>query len=329
MAFFRMFCVAIAAVSMLGFYVSSWLFDKQSLLLPTSASVSISPPAASPHAPQEGVDDEETRKKNQVRPWPFFKQLLLDANFARFSAVRLLQTFMCSFEKNHLCLFLHVMAGHELQPATLALLISLSFVLPHMGVICLSPALRHCGLYRVIQGLMLTKAGLTLLVLGRCLALGAFERVAHPGSVAIVTYLCAARIFTECTCRLFPLLIAQLVDEDTARHSRQHSMGASIVGASALLSKPGESLAPILGWKLLGVAGFASSAAASPHDVAPAPTAADKGHDGEDVLLVVLLVPLISVVLQLFMWRRYSLSSKSAASSKPCQKTQLPNNPIL
>ena len=55
------------------------------------------------------------------------------------------------------------------------------------------------------------------------------------------------RVFTEGTCKLLNLVISDLVDEDYVMHRRKTAVSALVFGMSALLSKPGQTLAPLLG----------------------------------------------------------------------------------
>ena len=58
-------------------------------------------------------------------------------------------------------------------------------------------------------------------------------------------------MFTEGTCKLLNLVISDLVDEDYVLHHRQQAVSALMFGTAALLSKPGQTLAPLIGTWLL------------------------------------------------------------------------------
>jgi Na+/melibiose symporter-like transporter len=61
------------------------------------------------------------------------------------------------------------------------------------------------------------------------------------------------RVFTEGTCKLLNLVISDLVDEDFVIHGRKQAVSALMFGTSALVSKPGQTIAPLLGMWLLSV----------------------------------------------------------------------------
>ena len=60
-------------------------------------------------------------------------------------------------------------------------------------------------------------------------------------------------MFTEGTCKLLNLVVSDLVDEDYVLHSRRQAVSALLFGTTAFLSKPGQTLAPLLGYWLLSV----------------------------------------------------------------------------
>ena len=59
------------------------------------------------------------------------------------------------------------------------------------------------------------------------------------------------RVFTEGTCKLLNLVISDLVDEDYVLHGRCQPVSALLFGTAALLSKPGQTLAPVIGMWLI------------------------------------------------------------------------------
>lgn len=61
------------------------------------------------------------------------------------------------------------------------------------------------------------------------------------------------RVFTEGTCKLLKLVISDLVDEDFVVNRRQQATSALLFGMVALLTKPGQTFAPLIGTWLLCV----------------------------------------------------------------------------
>ena len=95
------------------------------------------------------------------------------------------------------------------------------------------------------------------------------------------------RIFTEGICKLFDLIIADLIDEDQYLHRRTFPLPALIFGLMTFLSKPGQTLAPIVSSRLL----YASD---------PQPTS---------LFTHLILIPILCSFSQLLLWRNFTLHS--------------------
>lgn len=285
MTHFRVFCLVLAVTSLPGFqvtcgYLKTYRFEESNTV------------------------EESTEKELVISK--FCRQLATQGNFARFSCIRLIQVFLCTFEKNHLCLFLHVLAGPHLSISMMGVLISACFVLPHLAIMALTPFVQKQGVYAVFHGILSFKLLIPLAVLAAAWVNGSGGfTLGNPGWFLIVVYICSARVVTESVCRLFPLVHSQLVDEDHYLHNRPRSMAASLIGTSALFAKPGESLAPILGWRMLSLVG-----APSDSDEGSLITASSSKVDStqaHSLFLLLLFLPLACVSLQFLLWRKYTL----------------------
>lgn len=84
-------------------------------------------------------------------------------------------------------------------------------------------------------------------------------------------------------------------------------MAATLIGTSSLLAKPGESLAPMLGWKVINMIGAGGGGGAEDG----AATAATGGEASEarkaGLLYLLLTLPLITVGIQLMLWSAFTL----------------------
>lgn len=58
-------------------------------------------------------------------------------------------------------------------------------------------------------------------------------------------------MFTEGTCKLLNLVVTDLVDEDLVLNRRKQAASALLFGMVALVTKPGQTFAPLLGTWLL------------------------------------------------------------------------------
>lgn len=59
------------------------------------------------------------------------------------------------------------------------------------------------------------------------------------------------RVFTEGTCKLLNLVVTDLVDEDLILNRRKQAASALLFGMVALVTKPGQTFAPLIGTWLL------------------------------------------------------------------------------
>lgn len=65
--------------------------------------------------------------------------------------------------------------------------------------------------------------------------------------IALCIYIASNRVFTEGCCKLLNLVVSDLIDEDSVLHSRETSISALIFGTTNFFTKPGQSLAPLVG----------------------------------------------------------------------------------
>jgi len=200
----------------------------------------------------------------------FWRQLLKHRNLWLFQLLYFFQVFDCSFGKNHFGIFLDRFAGSYFSPSFLGIVISTSFLLPWIVTILMTPSIRKQGLYSVVNIVLLVRVGLCV----------SFMPVTHPAIVTL--FILANRVVSESICRVCPLIISDLVDEDKYLNKRSGSVSASLVGFSTLLGKMSQSLAPMLGFTMLQ-------------------------KNNELISYVMIFSPLTCVVIQLFIWSLFTL----------------------
>ncbi|CAK9108388.1 Transmembrane protein 180 (Major facilitator superfamily domain-containing 13A) [Durusdinium trenchii] len=240
------------------------------------------------------VDGERGAEDGSVTG--FLRQLLQQRNFWVFQALYFVQAFDCTFGKNHFSLFLDALAGRAFSAEVLGAIISASFILPWVGTLVVTPLIHRRGLYAVVSGILVTR----LLWCAGGAALG--PQLATPALAA--AFVLSNRVLSEAVCRVCPLVISDLVDEDRFLHRRSASASATIVGGSTLLGKASQSLAPMLGFSLLR---------SQQGGGAPAATGA---ADQAGLLSLLVLLPLCCVGAQLLLWRLYSLRGRYLARVK-------------
>ena len=173
-------------------------------------------------------------------------------------------------QKNFFGIWLDLLAG-GISPFARSTVLSLSFILPWLGAILLTPVVERYGVQNAIARIFRVRAIICSVGLISLVALSVPGATTWLGetflSVAFVLYLLANRVSSECVCRLQPLAISDLADEDAyLRETTKNDGGLDssgsrrgvVVGISGILGKFATSLAPIMGVILLSVSGHGS-----------------------------------------------------------------------
>ncbi|XP_058527666.1 transmembrane protein 180 isoform X3 [Ochotona princeps] len=250
-----------------------------------------------------------TEEVGSITLGQYLRQLARHQNFLWFVGMDLVQVFHCHFNSNFFPLFLEHLLSDQISLSTGSFLLGVSYVAPHLNNLYFLPLCRRWGVYAVVRGLFLLKLGLSLLML-----LAGPDR---PGLLCI--FIASNRVFTEGTCKLLTLVVTDLVDEDLVLNHRKQAASALLFGMVALVTKPGQTFAPLLGtWLLCFYTGHdlfeqslltpVGSAHPWPEPPAPAPARAPTLRQGCFYLLV--LVPITCALLQLFTWSQFTLHGR-------------------
>lgn len=246
---------------------------------------------------------EEYEKKKNPSAIVFAKQLFKQKNFNLFSALNLLQVFHCHFNSNFFPLFLYHLLGDNVSPSTASFILGFSFVAPHVNNLYFLIACRKYGTYYVINNLLWIKVIFALLM---------FFFVGPNGSYVIIgIFIATNRMFTEGTCKLLGLIISDLVDEDAVVQNRKQPVSALVFGTAALLAKPGQTLAPLIGLSLLGIlTGNDIFSQVDNHSLKLDATLLPQAlHDvfKDAAFKILVLVPIICGGAQLLLWKNFNL----------------------
>ncbi|XP_006880043.1 PREDICTED: transmembrane protein 180 [Elephantulus edwardii] len=303
---FRAFCVALAAGSGLGFVGAIRLLRRR-------VEATGREPGCSGVAVDGSLCGEEllvgTKEAGGITLGQYLRQLARHRNFLWFVGMDLVQVFHCHFNSNFFPLFLEHLLSDHISLSTGSFLLGISYVAPHLNNLYFLPLCRRWGVYAVVRGLFLLKLGLSLLML-----------LAGPDCPSLLCFFIASnRVFTEGTCKLLTLVVTDLVDEDLVLNHRKQAASALLFGMVALVTKPGQTFAPLLGtWLLCFYTGHdlfqqapltpMGSAQPWPEPPAPPPAQAPTLRQGCFYLLV--LVPIICALLQLFTWSQFTLHGR-------------------
>ncbi|KAB5555625.1 hypothetical protein PHYPO_G00036300 [Pangasianodon hypophthalmus] len=234
----------------------------------------------------------------------YLKQLSRHRNFMWFVSMNLVQVFHCHFNSNFFPLFLEHLLSDRISASTGSFLLGISYIAPHVNNLYFLTLCQKLGVYRVVRGLFLLK-----LVLSIAMLLAGADQV-----YLLCLFIASNRVFTEGTCKLLNLVITDLVDEDFVLNRRQQAASALLFGMVALVTKPGQTFAPLIGtWLLCVYTGYDIFERGPLKD-----SVAAVGVSGTESSLplrqgcfyLLVFVPISCALLQLLAWSRFTLHGR-------------------
>ncbi|KAL8558518.1 hypothetical protein ACOMHN_038842 [Nucella lapillus] len=245
LTYFRSLCVVLTCISLVGYLVMSGVL-KASYLRHHRSQLEQSGILALEDKSQTQIQspaEDDGSTNPQATFWKYVRQLKSHRNFLWFAAMNIVQVFHCHFNSNFFPLFLENLLGNAISPTLASALLGISFVAPHINNLYFLSLCRRWGVYSVIRILFVVKL---------CMA-GLMLMMGPSSTLLLCVFIASNRVFTEGTCKLLSLVISDLVDEDYVLHGRRQAVSALIFGTSALLSKPGQSFAPLVGSVILAM----------------------------------------------------------------------------
>ncbi|KAJ8365285.1 hypothetical protein SKAU_G00141160 [Synaphobranchus kaupii] len=301
---FRLFCVALAGLSVLGFTVASRLLRRK---FQSEAQLRQDEAAA---LRELCIGQAPLAQEKMVTLGEYLSQLSKHKNFMWFVSMNLVQVFHCHFNSNFFPLFLEHLLSDRISSSTGSFLLGISYIAPHVNNLYFLTLCQRFGVYKVVHWLFLLKLALS----GAMLLAGADQ------IYLLCVFIASNRVFTEGTCKLLNLVITDLVDEDFVLNRRQQAASALLFGMVALVTKPGQTFAPLIGtWLLCVYTGYDiferdAVKEAAPAASVPSPAQAVPLRQGCFYLLV--FVPITCALLQLLAWSRFTLHGKRLQNVK-------------
>lgn len=315
---FRLFCAALAAFSALGFLLAA-----RALRTRFQEDKEQEEDGARPKREEQAAALKELSAivppppEKPVTVGQYVKQLSKHRNFMWFVSMNLIQVFHCHFNSNFFPLFLEHLLSDHISASTGSLLLGVSYIAPHLNNLYFLTLCRRYGVYHIIRWLFMLKLGLSVAML-----LAGADHI-----YLLCIFIASNRVFTEGTCKLLKLVISDLVDEDYVVNRRRQAASALLFGMVALLTKPGQTLAPLIGtWLLCVYTGydiFDRSPPLTDPAVAPplgplappiGPVAPPLGSVTPPLRLgcfhMLVLVPIFCSLLQLVAWSRFTLHGR-------------------
>lgn len=228
-------------------------------------------------------------------------QLTSMRSFQIFVVMNLANVFMCHANNALFPAYLAVFFPY-LPQWVCSLLIGTSFIAPHLNTIFWTPIVQREGAVRTLSRLFKYRwvTAVTAVVLIAPFALGSYS-----AGVLIAMWVFSNRMLTEGVCRLLNLPLGEIAEEHLMVYQRRTPATTFVYGLNALLTKPGQTLAPLFGWFVLESAGY--------KDLQP-------GQHDEDIALALWRVatwtPLVLVALQMIVWSKFPLVGARLSAAK-------------
>ncbi|XP_002738400.1 transmembrane protein 180-like [Saccoglossus kowalevskii] len=294
---FQVFCTGISMFSMIGYFAGSRLLKQ--------AFIEVMNKEDMMQLQSSQIDNKKFNPaKTEVSMKLYINQVKKHKNFMWFTAMNLVQVFHCHFNSNFFPIFLENLLGNHITPLVASLLLGTSFIIPHINNLYFLSLCRRYGVYSVVKGLFFIKLLLSICMLA-----------AGPRYVILLClFIASNRVFTEGTCKLLNLVVSDLVDEDCVIHHRKQAVSALVFGTSALLSKPGQTLAPLVGtWLLSSQTGhdiFQSGHESGSIRLSQSSSADDKAMVEWGCFQCLVFVPIICAIIQLIAWSQFTLRGR-------------------
>lgn len=277
---FRQCCFLLSIIAGIGFWITG-------SYLPVKFHSSVS---------KSQTSEENDISKEITLPWRlFWKQIKIHRNFWIFVIITLIQVFNCHLNSNFLVVFFNFF-GTFLHPSLRGILLSIVAIGPHIVVVALGPFVPKYGLHFILNNLFLLKI---------LLALGMWIIQWQTSPVLIVAFIILNKVFTESICRHGALILSDLVDEDFVLNNRKTSSSSALNGVHAFFTKPGQSLAPMLGWFVLSLYNYQNldtTQQFSPNSGIEIPVELKNG-----LFNLLVFVPIACGLVQIFLWSQFTL----------------------
>ncbi|XP_039337213.1 transmembrane protein 180 isoform X1 [Mauremys reevesii] len=315
---FRIFCVVLALCSVAGFTLATWLLRQR---FETEVKVKWDQEST---LKELYIEQPSAPLEKRITLGEYLKQLSRHHNFLWFVCMNLVQVFHCHFNSNFFPLFLEHLLSDRISLSTGSFLLGISYIAPHLNNLYFLSLCQRCGVYAVVRGLFFLKLALSIIMLLAgpdqvhllCIFIASAPCFHVPLSHALSALLRSNRVFTEGTCKLLNLVVTDLVDEDFVLNRRKQAASALLFGMVALVTKPGQTFAPLIGtWLLCTYTGYDIFQRAPLSNVVSAQPKLASNAAWEPTLrqgcfYLLVFIPITCALLQLLSWSQFSLHGR-------------------
>ncbi|CAK8698084.1 transmembrane protein 180-like [Clavelina lepadiformis] len=237
------------------------------------------------------------------------KQILQNRNFLAFVFMNFFQVFHTTFCSNFLLIFgSHLIPKNALPSIARSIVFGSSYMLPQLFVLLGGQVIRKLGAYRVVMCSFIIQI----------LAASTVYMIGPTITWSIACFFVLDMCIPSAMFSLFNILLSDIIDEDIKINNRKFPQSSMVFGTNALITKPANSLAPMLVVAVLNSYGYDHlkqyGSNWTEDEPNPDPFELAKLHDVMFKLLC--LLPIVLSVLQIVVWRFYNLRNTHKTEAK-------------
>eukprot|EP01135_Chromosphaera_perkinsii_P005437 Nk52_evm12s349 gene=Nk52_evmTU12s349 len=246
---------------------------------------------------ENGVPEQhKSHKEQEAGVIDFLMGLFRNSNLIIFVTVNLLQTTISNIFQNFFILFQQSLLSAYSGGVVGSFSVLLASTLPQLTVICFSFRTSSTSYYLVRK-----------LVYCRGLLAVGIALIGPQIQALLLIYILAVKTMSDVMGSFFNFSISDMIDEDMVRNKRRQPMSSMFFGFNALITKPGQSLGPIIVINYLSGFGYQVE---GDHESA-SPSVDDEWIQNqslkEAIFFVLWFTPLAVSVFQGILWTFYSL----------------------
>lgn len=239
-------------------------------------------------------------------------EILRNRNFLAFVIMNFCQVLHVTFGSNFLLIFADHLIPKEVLPSLArSAVYGASFMLPQLIVLLGGGIISKVGSYRIIMGSFFFQIllGVTLYLVGP----------EHYYLLALFFILDLS--IPNAAFSLFNISLSDIIDEDLVINKAKFPRSSMVFGTNALITKPANSLAPMMVVTILNRYGYEMlKTSGIPGAEVPAGEEPPRREDVKNLHSVMFLLmcayPILLSVIQIISWSMYKLRTSHAAESK-------------
>ena len=304
---FRKICWVMSSLAALAWYMSGkmMLMPKTVSYLPvkTDDCEPLDFPKEIARGPSKTTPSKYRKEQSQANTWTqefgewwiFAKQLFQQKNFVLYVSMNWMMNFNVSLSSSFFVFCNKLLMKTEMPSEFYYVVTTMCLYLPKVGVQVLAPFADKLGLYYMIKWVkaLLIGVGILALMVG--------SKGYYVWGILLVLQMFLFRVWG-----FYDLVMADVIDEDRLKHRRKESVATSVHGVHALIVKPSQSLAPVLGVFLLNTHGLQNVSEDEP--VSP--------ELREAIFNLTFGAPFVCSILQYIIWNYFSLRDEYLVSVK-------------